>query len=427
MSDVPPEIWLYIASFICDDDLKGLMGVNIHFYNLGMALRYGTIHIDTVNSRTDRLLRRLRDPVVASRVRRLVIQPTKSKMPVVSWDKSLDNELKNFFAKAWSSVGPQLETISIAGRPESIRQFIGPNPQATSCTALTLQFTHELDPMAVSAAAGTLVDSVASFVNSLAPRLQTLKIRSWSTLDLSDFFFKLGVFPQMRHFRLHTPFNTAFSNAKGLTKLLQDNASSLDIVSLLLNPAGAGTDRTCEHVLAEWLLSHASNEAVLANLKTLRLYPTALPSGFDALVTYVNRSADTLTTLVVKDRYFTLEEVAALISPVAHRSAEDGLQTLEINVRTWNAELFNLLSLKLPGLKSLSLVIGGSHATNSFLDTMQPIESWKLRDIGVWQSGSEVSSSTMRLLAKGLPFVQSFWGNGHMLGEREIFEDTVFV
>ncbi|KAJ7126908.1 hypothetical protein C8R44DRAFT_779865 [Mycena epipterygia] len=476
----PTELWLYISSFIPNDELSGLMGVNIHFYNLALDSRYREIRIETVNTNTDRLLARLSDPAVASRVRRLVVRPVLNlhmadasaappsfwqrftyvagrkqlssspsiertvdalmlvfpgltnltRFEVESWDMSPDYDLQRFFRKAFSSFGSQLTALSVAGRPEAFRQFVASNPQPTSCTALSLQFTHELDTTAAAAVVGILVDSVAPFINSLAPQLESLRIWSWSTLDLSALFINLGVFPRLHDFHLRAPFNKAFPNPKGLTKLLEDNSSSLDTIELRLNPAGSAMDPSSEQLLGQWFASHESHKSVLANLKTLRMYPTTLSTGFDALIMYMGRSANTLTTLAVKDRYLNLDEVEALITPVSHRYADDGLQSLRLNVRVWSAELFDLLALKLPGLKSLSLYVGGSHphraATELFFTGMHThsFGSWTLRDIGVWQGGQEVPSSTMRLLANCIPSVQSFWGNGHMLGEGKIYDGS---
>jgi len=482
-SDLPTEVLLYIASFIPNDEFlaSGLVGVNILFYNLALDIRYGTIRVETVNKTTEKLLHRLRDPVIAARVRRLSLRPvidvykteparepsptfwqritsgyatTRKQQPtsslsienivenlilvfpgltsltwfeVESWDLSPEYDLQSFFRSAWTAFGPQLESISIAGRPETFRQFVASDPRPVSCTALSLQFTHQLDTMA-AVVDGILVNSVAPFINSLAPQLRALKIWSWSTLDLSALFLNLGHFPQLHDFHLRAPFNKAFSDPAGLTTLLEINSATLDTVELRLNPAGSAMDPNSEQLLGQWFLSHQANPSVLTNLKLLRMYPTNLSSGFDALVMYIERSANTLTTLAVKDRYLDLDEVEALITPVSHRAADEGLQALRLNVRVWNAELFDLLALKLPGLKSLSLYVGGSHphraATELFFTGMQThsFTSWKLRDIGIWQGGSEVPSNTMRLLANCIPSVRSFWGNGHMLGESKLYE-----
>ncbi|KAJ7773385.1 hypothetical protein B0H16DRAFT_1409461 [Mycena metata] len=476
MPEVPTEILLHIASFIPKDELHNFIGVNLFFYNLALDSRYSTIRIESVDVQTHKLLQRLRDPAVAGRVRRLVVRPmlnlhrTQSavnpsfwerigtyvgvqtdpetpplsiedalvlvfpgltnlmRFEVESWDMSPDYDLEPFFRSAWAAFGRQLETISMAGRPETFRQFVASDPQPVSCTALSLQFTHELDPMAATAVVGILVNSVAAFINSLAPHLRALKIWSWSALDLSALFNNLGHFPHLNDFHLRAPFNKALTDPTGLTRLLETNSSTLDTIELRLNPTGIAMDPNSEYLLGEWFLSHRENDLVFTGLKLLRMYPTTLRTGFNALIMYIERSANTLTTLAVKDRYLNLDEVDALITPLSHRGADQGLQALRLNVRVWNVELFDLLALKLPGLKSLSLYVGGSHphraATELLFAEMQThsFAEWKLRDIGVWQGGSEVPSSTMRLLAKCFPAVQSFWRNGHMLGEGKIYE-----
>ncbi|KAJ7928932.1 hypothetical protein B0H13DRAFT_1966859 [Mycena leptocephala] len=309
-----------------------------------------------------------------------------TRFEVEAWD--FDYDLQSFFRSAWSSVGRQLETISMAGRPENFRQFIRSDPQPSAVY-------HVLDPMAVAA-----VDEIAPFINSLSPQLQSLKIWSWSTLDLSLLFLNLGHFPQLHHFLLRAPFNKAFSDPTGLTTILEANSATLDTIELRLNPAGSAMNPNSEQLLGKWLSSHRLNPSVLANLKLLRMYPTTLSSGFDALVMYMERSANTLTTLAVQDRYLDLDEVEALIAPVSHRGADDGLEP-------YVSIAFDLLALKLPGLKSLSMYVGGSQP-HPVLTEMQThsYKSWKLRDIGIWQGGSEVP----------------FWGNGHMLGESKIYE-----
>ncbi|KAJ7030427.1 hypothetical protein C8F04DRAFT_1113613 [Mycena alexandri] len=443
MPEVPTEILLHLHEFI---------GVNLYFYNLALDSRYNTICIESVDVHTDKLLQWLRDPVVASHVRRLVVRPmlnlhkpesfvnpsiwerigtyvggqtpplsierlidalilvfpgltNLTRFEVESWDMSPNYNLEPFFRSAWASFGRQLETISMAGRPETFRHL----------------------PMAATAVVGILVDSVAAFINSLAPHLRALKIWSWSALDLSALFNNLGHFPHLHDFHLRAPFNKALTDPTGLTRLLETNSSTLDTIELRLNPTGIAMNPNSEYLLGQWFLSHRANDSVFAGLKLLRMYPTTLSTGFDALIMYIERSANTLTTLAVKDRYLNLDEVNALITPVSHRGADEGLQALRLNVCVWNVELFDLLALKLPGLKSLSLYVGGSHphrvATELLFAEMQThsFASWKLRDIGVWQGGSEVPSSTMCLLAKCLPAVRTFWGNGHMLGEEKIY------
>ncbi|KAJ7227271.1 hypothetical protein GGX14DRAFT_629141 [Mycena pura] len=345
-----------------------------------------------------------------------------------AWDMAPEHNLQRFFRSAWAAFGRQLRTLSVGGRPKTYRQIVASKPELVSCTALSLQFAHESEAKASAAVEDIMVESVAPFINGLSSHLESLKIWSLLALDLSALFLHLGHFPRLHDFHLLAQFNNAFSNPMGLTGLLEVNSSSLDTVTLRLNPAGNSMDPSTEQQLAQWLLSHQAHPSVMRNLKTLNMYPTTLSSGFDALVMYLQRSTDSLTSLAVKDRYLSLDEVETLLSPVAHRVADDGLKSLRLNVRAWSADLFDLLASRLPGLKSLSLYVGGSQphhaATKLFFAGMEnrSFKSWKLYDIGVWQGGSEVLPGTMRLLADCIPSIQSFWGNGHMLGDRKTYE-----
>jgi hypothetical protein len=53
---------------------------------------------------------------------------------------------------------------------------------------------------------------------------------------------------------------------------------------------------------------------------------------------------------------------------------------------------------------------------HDFEDQMQHrcYDAWKLYDMDIWHNGSELDGNTMRLIAKHIPSVHSFWGTGHM-------------
>jgi hypothetical protein len=41
--------------------------------------------------------------------------------------------------------------------------------------------------------------------------------------------------------------------------------------------------------------------------------------------------------------------------------------------------------------------------------------NWKLQDIGIWVSGTDMDSDVMHLLAAAIPSLRSFWGLGSLL------------
>ncbi|KAF7312393.1 hypothetical protein MIND_00252600 [Mycena indigotica] len=483
---LPAELWLRISNFLTQDEVVALVGVNLTFFNIALDIRYRTIHIETWNSKSRKLYERLRDPLPASRVQRLILRPhlslsnpirSESSRPAASpslwhrlfsagssskaqpppaskpapieqlieslilvlpglvnlrsfeaevWDVEEGYDLRPFFRSAWAAFGPKLEAVSFGGRPKDFLQFVESEPNIPACTSLNLQFTHEMDTAANAATLVILVDCVAPYINSIALQLTTFKVWSWSTLDLSALFLNLGKFPRLTEFHVRAPFNRAFTDPAGLTNLLETNSQTLQHVELRLNPSGSAMDPSPEQRLGEWFSSHQSSPLVMRDLKKLRLFPTNSGLGFDALLMYLERSANTLTTLAIKDRYLSLEEVSTLTTLLAER--ESALQNLRLHVRVWSPELFDLLAAKLPGLRSLSLYVGGSPgdraAEKLFFAKLRngTCRQWTLYDIGVWQGGFEVSLSTMRSLAACIPSIRSFWNNGEMWSDSKNYE-----
>ncbi len=60
MVELPPELWLYIAEFIPDRELRNLLDVSRVFYEVALNVRYNEITIEGMDSRTAALLKRLR-------------------------------------------------------------------------------------------------------------------------------------------------------------------------------------------------------------------------------------------------------------------------------------------------------------------------------------------------------------------------------
>ncbi len=60
MVELPPELWLYIAEFIPDRELRNLLDVSRVFYEVALNVRYNEITIEGVDPRTAALLKRLR-------------------------------------------------------------------------------------------------------------------------------------------------------------------------------------------------------------------------------------------------------------------------------------------------------------------------------------------------------------------------------
>jgi hypothetical protein len=135
-----------------------------------------------------------------------------------------------------------------------------------------------------------------------------------ASIDLSSFFLRLGNFPLLQQFNVRVPFNKAIStDPSGFTRFLRDHFNTLKHVVLRLNPSGSMVDPSFKETLSQWMMLTGSDDLVLFNLQSFEMYPTMLPTGFHAFMAYLGRSADTLTTLAVRDRYLVYDEVEALV------------------------------------------------------------------------------------------------------------------
>ena len=447
--EIPRDVWLYLAQFIPDDDLRKMITLNSAFFDLGMNARYRDVRLHFLGEQEIKHLVRLmqvtdlsvptsaelcsRDPAVAKRIRSFSIDPhIDSSLTGISknnsgdngdghsrqkfwrrgvdvlkkrvrdrqqqghqeesiqqysltleglehalvdavsgwsnlrefsarwWDSAQLQQLESFLPTAWSTFGPSLRKVTLAGSTASLRTLVSAAQRLPSLRDLCFEITHDILRADDVADMATLADVIAPFINSVGPTLENLSVSSWgASVDLSEFFLKLGSFPRLRHFTARAPFNKAFSiNADGFTRLLRDHSHSLTSVTLRLNPSGSMIDPTKEESLCRWMVSANSDPLILANLNTMEMYPTRQPSGFEAFLALLGRSADTLTALAVRDRYLTYGEVESITSTFKSRPATLRLTTLCLNVRVLSLHLIDLLARELPWLLKLSLYAG---------------------------------------------------------------------
>jgi hypothetical protein len=59
MIDIPRDIWLHIAEFIPEADMRSLITVNSVFFDLGMEARYREVYIRYLGDKTIKKLVRL--------------------------------------------------------------------------------------------------------------------------------------------------------------------------------------------------------------------------------------------------------------------------------------------------------------------------------------------------------------------------------
>ena len=296
------------------------------------------------------------------------------------WESTPVRQLESFLPFAWSTFGRNLQKVSLGGNLARIQTLVSSAHHLPSLRELRFEFTNNILRVDDVADMTTLADVIAPLINSVSSTLETLAISSWASIDLSEFFLKLGFFPLLRHFTARVPFNKAFSvNPDGFTRLLRDHSHTLTSVALRLNPSGSMVNPSTEESLCSWMTSTSSDPLILNNLTTIQMYPTSLATGFEAFLTFLGRSADTLTEVRVRDRYLSYDEVESVISTFSHRPAASRLTILRLNVRILSLRLIDLFAATLPALFELCLYTG---------------ESWRDGGVEGTPSVSQHSSST---------------------------------
>ncbi|KAJ3994248.1 hypothetical protein F5050DRAFT_1575986, partial [Lentinula boryana] len=219
----------------------------------------------------------------------------------------------------------------------------------------------------------------------------------------------LGHFPLLTCFNFQTSFPRTFrDDPSSLSAFLRQHHTQLEILVLRLNKSPLLHAIQTEQPLSEWMLSTFQANH-FSHLEELQLYPSALPRGFDALLTCIQLSAETLHTLVVRDRYLDPQDVLRLVYVLP-----SNIQYLQLNVLEMDVQLYDSLAVRLPRLLSLSLYISKMLlSSESHFLAVRTYTDWRLRNIGVWQNGSTGPYKLMHALANCIPSVDSFWGVGN--------------
>ncbi|KAJ7126322.1 hypothetical protein C8R44DRAFT_781590 [Mycena epipterygia] len=442
---IPDDIWHCVASFIPYGQLTALVSVNRALYNIVLDAKYQEVHWTKPDGGMNYSLARLSNPSIASRVRRLHVRawfieylvrkdslmslqaatsrwwmwwpPAESTSKAKSssfvahemlqsmtaavrlmthvteysfeWrDLSLTPDTRQFLTAARAAFGASLRKLTLHAQLAHLTHLIS-TVDYHDLEDLELYFDHDGGDVRAEAL-------VAPFVNHFRHSLGSLLISSASKTDLSPLFYAFTSLPHLHRFTAHVPFDTAhLSDPGALVHVLHANSNTLSSVEL--GRAYAAPPDEAPDVQSTWprfstaLVAHPS---VLLNLTTLKM---PLLETFDATITCLRRSADTLTSLYLVDYFLTEGELAEIAQIFAHRAFDTGLQRLHIGVGFLTLPMFDLLASRLPGLRSLDLVLSGatvSQVTHDF-DTnptafclalgQHQFRNWGLRELGIWE------------------------------------------
>jgi len=212
----------------------------------------------------------------------------------------------------------------------------------------------------------------------LAPTLQTLHIATnWSgILDIFASFNTLDPsvpFPNLKFLHLFFASTSTVPFSKSLLQSFHrlilahnNNLQDLYVSNVTLIP-----NLVADEWLGAWLAELVNNNTQFPSLEELQLYPSDTRTGLSALLTLIQRTVPTLSSLTIFDRYLTSEEVNQLLDVLAgggvlvqtmatgliRNKRQSKLKALIVHITQLSVPLLDLLARKLPQLESLSLFV----------------------------------------------------------------------
>ncbi|KAF5378594.1 hypothetical protein D9615_007163 [Tricholomella constricta] len=418
-TDIPADIWLYIAQFIPSITLRNLYSLNSLFLDLALNERYKEVNFLQINQKTIAFLEHLKDKNLSSRVRRLRVNPVWFDLDLglpkvtlrsivvraLSFDlgRSVDVMLRGshqqkkrkqidalttdlvvhfsnvttfilvtrywphpqslpvFLSNSWQAFGSNLRRLTINAPLGGFAALLPSPPGLLSLEELTLRFSTDLSSDDQGADTRFLTYVIAPFLQQVAPRIKTLNLMSSALGDHSVLFHALDHMPRLTSLSLNIGFYPPLlQDPSSLTLFLNKNTDTLKHIKLqpletFRSPSATGP--AYDHFV-QWMMENASNEHLLNNLQTLIVLPSTdilSMSRLNAATPYLPRSRDTLRNLVLGERCINFAELTALVDTFAHRSADCGLKVLHVKLISLNPQVFDLLAEKLVGLEDLDV------------------------------------------------------------------------
>ncbi|KAH6913367.1 hypothetical protein BKA70DRAFT_1558715 [Coprinopsis sp. MPI-PUGE-AT-0042] len=460
MEELPLEIWFLVTELFSDEDLYNIIGVNRFFFNLGMDRKYSTFRIEGPNSTVFKQLDHISDPSIAQRIKALTVSlyvitapvseqvagghtsafstlrqavtktmsrirsqgtptmatpsPGRTQAPsminrlmdvlpllvnvdefrIMTWALPSTENLDEFYQLAWSVLGKNLRCLSISATLDGYRKLSKCQPSFPALRHLEVAFANV--PGDAGSSFGESPAEVAPLINSVASQLEVLKIRSFSTLDLSLLFLNLEPLPCLESTLIRIPFNHGFvEDASGFKTFLTRSSSTLKNVDIRLPPTGLALAPMAEDGLYQFLSDCLADPLCFSKVQCMDIYPTNLAGGVEVLRRAIKNASLHLTEFTVRDRYLKIEEVF---------------------------ELFDALARDAPGLRRLWLSVGEAAPGSTAIETLAAVRNgmrtrsypdWKLWDLTIFQGGNELDNDTMHACARSIPSVKSFWGQGY--------------
>ncbi|KDR78813.1 hypothetical protein GALMADRAFT_244391 [Galerina marginata CBS 339.88] len=397
---LPYDIWCLVANFIPKLELSRLYRVNSAFFHMAMNERYCQVMIhDIADENTRRCLMNM-SPVVATRVRTLILRPhlfgkfmnthivpfagrlnfvrqagkhIKSSallrhltcMTEVtsltigcypSDDLRMFNSTTLLIAAAWSAHGSRVRSLSLAIPLEAYPKVLTAAPTFKSLEDLniTLRVEHAI-PIAIDE---TIFSLIISFIGLHAQSLHGLSVDiPRAAVNPFRFFHNLGQLPQLKRLSINLPLNRLRPGfLTGIDSFLRKQANTLRDLSILicdLLPNNLSLLLTPDDFFSHPIFQVQIRLTYL-ELGLLPWTKTGQRSLMTASLTrYLYPMRMTLSRLALRDHTLTFTEVQSVVAVFSTPGSQ--LQSLEMRIYFLSCNLLDLLSQRLPNLHHLEL------------------------------------------------------------------------
>jgi hypothetical protein len=245
----------------------------------------------------------------------------------------------------------QLKKLRISGDPNNFAQFLKPVPKLCFLEELCIELEGQSNESEEA-----LLTTILPFVASVAHTTKALRILSARScsLRLTDFFFTIPRFPLLKSLVVQAHFDVAFQDemtGNALTQFLSLHSETIRQLRLALE-SNIIEDTT----LSRWLCTILrSTWLAAAGIQDLEISTTGQADERNAMIDYVSIGGGGLTSLVINEGYWTIDQVKKLFNALPG----DGgmIREMSFGVRLLSASLWDFLAAKAWWLEKLKLKV----------------------------------------------------------------------
>ncbi|KAJ3711823.1 hypothetical protein DFJ43DRAFT_85258 [Lentinula guzmanii] len=415
---LPNDVWLQIIEYMSPLAIQELYSVNSTFFNVAMDQRYQQISFSYLSRKMIWILARLKDPVVAKRVRILHLYPHFVKDALDTMDLSSSQSLLSKFGELAGLIRDQKKLILkqkprlplkfktcrdlmqvmmeiLSGLPNltdyhvlwcglpsvgSDPALVLSSPLRSSLRSLRLEVSLEKLQYILSSSYtqplpqleeidlfiriehlhferyDTILLMLARMISSLCSSLRKLTVQLWEPFDLSPLFAAISHLPLLDKLSLSIPMSFPnLGNPDGLIGFLNAHSNTLRSLSIRASELGGRSLMTHNEVQLGTWMDETFSKVHLSCLTALEISLYLVP--FDSALLCVRTFSTTITSLVFTGSYLAYDDLDLLTAALSSRRHKHALQSARIGPLTLSPQLVDLFADRFSEIDKLELLV----------------------------------------------------------------------